>query len=66
MIPVNAITDWKERMLWRENFMDEKMQDPEFIGDSSMILRPDTVFSPYEAYQQVRDTFIEHLPGRRP
>ena len=46
--------------------MDEKMQDPEFIGDSSMILRPDAVFSPYEAYQQVRDTFIEHLPGRRP
>ena len=46
--------------------MDEKMQDPEFIGDSTMILRPDTAFSPHEAYQLVRETFIERLPGRRP
>ena len=46
--------------------MEEKMQDPEFIGDSTMILRPDTLFSPNEAYQLVRETFIERLPGRRP
>lgn len=46
--------------------MEEKMQDPEFIGDSTMILRPDTLFSPDEAYQLVREAFIERLPGRRP
>ena len=46
--------------------MEEKMQDSEFIGDSTMILRPDIDYSPHEAYKMVRDTFIERLPGRRP
>ena len=45
--------------------LDEKMQDPEFLGDVSLILRPDINFSPQEAYGLVRETLIERIPGRR-
>ena len=45
--------------------LDEKMQDPEFLGDVSLILRPDIAFSPQEAYGLVRETLIERIPGRR-
>ncbi|MBP5640803.1 MAG: nucleotidyl transferase AbiEii/AbiGii toxin family protein [Victivallales bacterium] len=47
------------------NNMGEKMQDPEFLGDSTMILRPGIYYSPQNAYQLVREALIEHLPGRR-
>ena len=46
--------------------LENKMQDAEFTGDVTMILRPGIDFSPYDAYKKVRDTFIENLPGRRP
>ena len=45
--------------------MEEKMQDPEFLGDVSLILRPEIAFSPQEAYDLVRETLIERIPGRR-
>ena len=45
--------------------LDEKMQDPEFLGDVSLILRPDIAFSPQEAYDLLRETLIERIPGRR-
>lgn len=45
--------------------VEEKMQNPEFLGDVSLILRPDIAFSPQEAYNLVRETLIERISGRR-
>jgi len=45
--------------------LEGKIQDPEFLGDTAMLLRPGLAFSPDEAYTLVRETFIERLPGRR-
>ena len=45
--------------------MEEKMQDQEFLGDVSLILRPDIEYSPANAYNLVRETLIERIPGRR-
>ena len=45
--------------------MEQKMQDPEFLGDTELLLRPDAGrFEPERAFQMVRETFIERLPGR--
>ena len=45
--------------------LDEKMQDADFLGDVSQILRPGIDFSPMEAYEAVREAFIERLSERR-
>ena len=46
--------------------MEQKMQDPEFLGDTELLLRPDVGrFEPERAFQMVRETFIDRLPGRR-
>lgn len=45
--------------------LDEKMQDPEFLGDVTLILRPDIAFSPQDAYDLVRKTLLERIPGKR-
>lgn len=45
--------------------MENKMLDQEFLGDVSMILRPDIEYFPMDAYNLVRNTLIERIPGRR-
>lgn len=45
--------------------MEEKMQDQEFLGDVSLILRPNIEYSPAEAYSLVYEKLIERIPGRR-
>ena len=45
--------------------MEEKMQNPEFTEDMTMILRPGLAYDPHEAYAIVREKLIERLPGRR-
>jgi len=45
--------------------LEEKIQNPEFLGDTAMLLRPGIAFFPEEAYTLVRETLIERLPGRR-
>ena len=47
------------------NNMEEKMQDPEFLDDTQLLLRPDTHFSAKEAYPLVYETFIDRMEGRR-
>ena len=44
--------------------MEEKMQNPEFTDDTTMILRPDLPYNPHEVYAIVREKLIERLPGR--
>ena len=45
--------------------MEQKMQDPEFLGDTELLLRPDAGrFEPERAFQMVQEIFIERLPGR--
>ena len=46
--------------------LEQKIADPEFLGDVSLVLRPDIVFSANEAFGIVREKLIERLPGRRP
>ncbi len=45
--------------------MEEKMQNPEFTDDTTMILRPNLSYNPHEAYAIVREKLIERLLGRR-
>ena len=41
--------------------MEEKMQDPDFLTDSLLLLRPDIAFDPVEAYELVRTRLIDKL-----
>ncbi len=45
--------------------LEKKIQDPEFLGDTTMLLRPGIAFPPEEAYKLVKETFIERLSGKR-
>lgn len=41
--------------------MEEKMQDPDFLGDSRLLIRPELTFNPLEAYGLVREKLIDKL-----
>jgi predicted nucleotidyltransferase component of viral defense system len=41
--------------------MEAKMQDPEFLGDTTALLRPDVPYDPQTAYELVKTTLIEHI-----
>lgn len=41
--------------------MEEKMQDPDFIEDSQLLLRPEILFNPNEAYKFVKENLIDKL-----
>ncbi|MFA5651157.1 MAG: nucleotidyl transferase AbiEii/AbiGii toxin family protein, partial [Proteiniphilum sp.] len=41
--------------------MEQKIVDDEFLGDTSMLLRPEENFNPEEAYDLVREKLIERL-----
>ena len=46
--------------------MELKLQDPEFLDDTDILLRPDAdKFDPQRAYSMVKNTFIDRLPGKR-
>ena len=46
--------------------MELKMQNPEFLNDTELLLRPEAdKFDPERAFKMVREAFIERLPGRR-
>ena len=39
----------------------EKMQDPDFLGDTQLLIRPEMSFDPIEAYELVREKLIDKL-----
>jgi len=41
--------------------METKMQDAEFLGDTTALLRPDVPYNPQEAYELVRTELIEKI-----
>ncbi len=41
--------------------MEAKMNDSEFLGDTTAILRPDVPYNPQEAYELVRTQLIERI-----
>lgn len=47
--------------------MDLKLQDPEFLCDTDNLLREDDAarFSPLSAWQLVKHTFVDRMPGKR-
>lgn len=46
--------------------MEEKLQDPEFLGDTEMLLRTDaSTFDPQSAWEMVKETFVDKMPGKR-
>ena len=44
--------------------MDEKMQNPEFLGDTTGLLRPGLTFEMQPSWEIVRDIIISHLNGQ--
>lgn len=46
--------------------MELKMQDPEFLGDTDVLLRTDAPrFEPAPAWDLVKRTFVDRMPGKR-
>ena len=46
--------------------MELKLQDPEFVSDTDLLLRTGTgKFEPLEAYEMVKTTFIDKMEGKR-
>ena len=45
--------------------MEEKIQDPDFLGDSQLLLRPEISFNPQEAYLVVKERLIDRLSWTR-
>ena len=46
--------------------MELKMQDPDFLNDMDILLRAGAPkFDPQAAFELVKTTFIDRLPGRR-
>ena len=46
--------------------MELKMQDPEFLDDTDILLRADAPqFNPEQAFKMVKSTFIDRMSGRR-
>ncbi len=43
------------------NNMEEKMSDPDFLGDTQSLIRPDREFNPYLGYELVRSQLIDRL-----
>lgn len=43
------------------NNMETKMSDPEFLGDTVGLIRPDLAYNPEDAYQFVKETLIDRL-----
>jgi predicted nucleotidyltransferase component of viral defense system len=41
--------------------IEEKMKDPEFLGDTTGLLRPELPYSPLEAYELVKTELLEHI-----
>lgn len=54
---VDHIPTYKEFI----NNMEDKMQDDEFLGDTSQLLRSGDIFTPEEAYQLVKERLIDRL-----
>ena len=43
------------------NNMEEKMSDPDFLGDTQNLIRPDREFNPWSGYELVRSRLIDKL-----
>ena len=41
--------------------MEEKMSDPDFLGDTQNLIRPDIEFNPQSGYELVRSQLIDKL-----
>ena len=41
--------------------MEEKMRDPEFLGDIQSLIRPGEIFDPMQGYEIVKKTLIDRL-----
>lgn len=63
MISEFAITEWSSVVPWKEK--EQVEQDPEFLGDTEGLLRFGQTFDPQAAFELVKTTFIDRLPGRR-
>ena len=43
-----------------------KLQDPEFLSDTDILLREEAVrFDPVSAWKLVKQTFVDRMPGKR-
>jgi hypothetical protein len=42
-------------------YMEEKMNNIEFLGDTKGLLRPDENYDPYEAWEIVKTELVEKL-----
>lgn len=41
--------------------MEEKMSDPDFLGDTQNLIRPDKIFNPQLGYELILEKLIERM-----
>lgn len=74
MIPIDYITEWSNQMPWKTNEqhaegqppgrkqflqnIENKMLEPEFLGDTSGLLRQGETYNPNEAFELVKSQLI--------
>ena len=61
------MNEWiRDREIRGRMNMELKMQDPEFPGDADILLRPKAPrFEPVTAWDLVKRTFVDRMPGKR-
>ena len=51
--------------MYDNRWVEEKMNDTEFIGDLQALLRPDVGYDAQQAYPLIYQTFIDKMEGKR-
>ena len=41
--------------------LEDKMNDPEFLGDTTALLRPDEIYDPYDGFRLVKTELIDRM-----
>jgi hypothetical protein len=56
----HEVTDIPSKAAYLKN-LEDKMNDPEFLGDTIALLRPDETYDPIEGFDLVKKEIIEKM-----
>jgi hypothetical protein len=74
MIPQQSIIEWSAIAPWKANEpggvpardtylknLEDKINDPEFLGDTTALLRPDEIYDPIKGFDLIKREIIEKM-----
>ena len=56
----HAVTGIPSKAVYIKN-LEDKMNDPEFLGDTTALLRPDETYDPNEGFRLVKRNLIDKM-----